>query len=168
MNFSENPFFEIMSRHSDSKLIDIVENRRDEYNPDALAAAENVLKSRKISWTIKSEEPEEIQFENTRDEISYRLANGESIEVIRNDLKSRGVDVFDYAEKDQEEEAKNDPEFAAKRKKLGLRVGAFVTLFYALINTHSRNHDAGLVFAIIMGIAIILLVLSFVIESDKK
>jgi hypothetical protein len=168
MNASENPFYEIMSEHSNEKLLDIVENKRNEYEVDAISAAESVLKLRNISWTIKSEETEPIQFENVREEINYRLENGETIEMIRNDLKSRGVNVFEYAEMDQEEEAKNNPDFAYNRNKLGLRISAVVMMLYALLRASQRNSDDGIFFVIILFVVLVLLVLSFLVKSGKK
>ena len=53
-----NAFAEVMETHSDKKLLEIVEKRRADYQPEAIAAAENVLRKRKIKW--KEPEPDEV------------------------------------------------------------------------------------------------------------
>ncbi len=43
------PFAEAMARHSDAELVEILTQRRDDYQPDALAAAEMELEKRNLT-----------------------------------------------------------------------------------------------------------------------
>ena len=45
---SENPFSEVMKRRTDEDLVDIVTVSRDDYKPEALAAAENEMCQRQL------------------------------------------------------------------------------------------------------------------------
>ena len=160
MDKNSNTFFEVMSRHSDKKLLEIVEDKRDEYNSEALEAAEFVLRSRNISWKVLKKTGEEEQvtyFEDVQSEIDYRLAQGENIEDIRRSLKLRGINIFEYADMEKKEAEKNNPEFAALRKKLGLRIGAVIMMLYGL----RPYHDAFLMAMITFAIALILFIASF-------
>ena len=124
-----NRFYEIMKKHPDAKLLDIVTNRRSDYEPDALDAAQQVLDERGVKWELPQEQFKDYEpIENLRDEIAQRLAAGENIEQIKSQLKEeKGIDVFEYAEREQEAEEKINPDFAAKRRYYG-GVGASMLL----------------------------------------
>lgn len=116
-----NPFYDVMKKHPDAKLLDIVQHRRRDYQLGALDAAELVLKERGVKWEMPEEKFAAYEpIENVRDEIAQRLATGENIEQIKSQLKDeKGIDVFEYAEREQEAEERVNPDFAAKRRYFG-------------------------------------------------
>ncbi len=52
----ENQFLEVMRKHSDDELLEILNIKRTEYVADAIAAVEEVLQERGVSYEKKSDE----------------------------------------------------------------------------------------------------------------
>ncbi|HTL80789.1 MAG TPA: hypothetical protein VL651_03745 [Bacteroidia bacterium] len=95
-----------MNSHPNAKLIDIVENKRDDFQPEAVAAAELVLKNRNVKF--KTPEPVEIipmTVDEIREEVEARKKAGESMQSIKMDFRSKGVDLnkLDDALQDENE-----------------------------------------------------------------
>lgn len=73
---NENQFLEVMRKHSDDELLEILNVKRSDYAPDAIAAVEEVLKERGVSYEKVSDEIiyagdriltiEKIKVDNTR------------------------------------------------------------------------------------------------------
>ena len=53
---NENQFLEVMRKHSDDELLEILNVKRSDYAPDAIAAVEEVLKERGVSYEKKPDE----------------------------------------------------------------------------------------------------------------
>lgn len=90
----DNPFFEKMNSLPDHRLKEMVERHRDQYQPEALVAAEEILRSRNVMF-IEAEPVEEIEmtYEEIREDIRVRRAKGQSMSGIREYYKSCGVDI---------------------------------------------------------------------------
>lgn len=52
----ENPFLEVMRKHSDDELLEILNVKRKEYVADAIAAVEEVLQERGVSYEKESDD----------------------------------------------------------------------------------------------------------------
>lgn len=149
----DNPFLETMQSHSDRKLKDIVENFRSDYQPDALSAAEYVLRQRKVKFTeAEPDEIVEMSDEEIRDDIQQRRAKGESMSSIREYYRSCGVDIDDVDGTISESSKK-----AAKRIKMrvGLTLlGAFVA---AMVHFNDKGKSGGstIVLIVIGAIAVV-------------
>jgi hypothetical protein len=90
-----NSFLETMQAHSDQKLKEIVERKRDDFQPEAIQAAEHVLRERKVKF--KEAEPDEIvemTFEEIREDIMARQKKGQSMDSIRAYYKDCGVNIY--------------------------------------------------------------------------
>lgn len=126
-----NPFYEVMQKHPDSKLLEIVEKKRNDYQPEALAAAEQVLTERNISWTIPEvKQAKETDVKKIRSEIQQRIESGQNINMIKESLKEKGVNPLDFAEMDQNEAEKSDPNLAKKRTRIGAAALSIVAIVY--------------------------------------
>jgi hypothetical protein len=165
----ENPYFKKMNANSDAKLLEIVEGFRDKYNPEAIAAAEEVLCSRNVSFLkpeIETDEVEVLTIEELRGQIANRLAKGENIQVIRADLKTKGVDIFEYADQDQEKAAEEDSNFGARRMKAGALSSSIVFICLLLMKMILRSHDnSGSAFVI--GIGAMVVVISIALTKKR-
>lgn len=126
-----NPFYDVMQNHPDSKLLDIVEKKRKDYQPEALAAAEQVLTERNITWTIPEvKQTKETDVKKIRSEIQQRIESGQNINMIKESLKVKGVNPLDFAEIDQQEAEKSDPDLAKKRVRTGAAALAIVGIVF--------------------------------------
>ncbi len=91
----DNPFLETMQSHSDQKLKEIVEKKRNDFQPDAIRAAEHILRSRRIKFTeAEPDEIVEMTYDEIRDDIIARQQKGQSMESIRAYYKDCGVDIY--------------------------------------------------------------------------
>jgi hypothetical protein len=93
---NNNPFLETMQAHPDKKLKEIVESKRGDYQPGAVAAAEEILRRRKVKFT--EAQPEEVEhvemtYEEIADDIRKRKAKGQPVSSIRAYYKECGVDI---------------------------------------------------------------------------
>ena len=72
----EKDFFEVMKKKSDGELLEIVTKHKDDYQPEAIIAAENELTSRNLSSTqleqaeSEIEEKEKISIEKENEDLS--------------------------------------------------------------------------------------------------
>ena len=120
-----------MQKHPDSKLLEIVEKKRSDYQPDALAAAEQVLTERNITWTIpevKQAKPADVK--KIRSEIQQRIESGQNINMIKESLKEKGVNPLDFAEADQQEAEQSDPNLKKKRLRIGAAALSICLIVY--------------------------------------
>ena len=75
----ENQFIEVMRKHSDEKLLEILNVKRKDYVADAITAAEEVLIERGVSFTkIQNEKAQGLRedirdFTDQNPEISAQL-----------------------------------------------------------------------------------------------
>lgn len=91
-----NPFLETMQTHPDKKLKEIVESKRGDYQPEAIAAAEEILRKRKVKFTEAQPEPVEhveMTYEEIAEDIRKRRVKGQSMSSIRAYYKDCGVDI---------------------------------------------------------------------------
>lgn len=168
-----NPFSEKMAQFPDEQLLAIVTRLRNDYQPDAVAAAEAEIHRRGLALPAvpADEEPEQLTLEEIRNEIAGRKASGESTETILADMKRRGLDVFEYAEADQEDEAKNNPDFARKRTRTRFVFAVILGTGFILLKLYSGsryNHDRDLQAMLTLVIAVIALVVFFVWERRQR
>lgn len=94
-----NSFYEVMQKHPDSKLLEIVEKKRKDYQPEALAAAEQVLNERNIAFTIPEEKKADPVKINVEAEIRKRMEKGQNLNSIKAELKDIGIDPLQLAQK---------------------------------------------------------------------
>lgn len=90
----QNSFLETMHSHSSDRLKEIVEQQRGDYQPEAIAAAEQILRKRNIKF--KEPEPDEnveMTYEEIREDIRKRRVKGQSMSSIRAYYKECGVDI---------------------------------------------------------------------------
>lgn len=148
-----NPFYEIMQKHPDPKLLEIVEKKRTDYQPDALAAAEQVLTERNISWTVPEEKVQkETDVKKIRSEIQQRFDSGQNINMIKESLKDKGVNPLDLAELDQDEVKKQDPQQSKKRMRISLALAGTAIVIYAGLKGMQYAMDMG---GVVLAISII-------------
>lgn len=91
-----NPFLETMQAHPDKKLKEIVESKRGDYQPDAIAAAEEILRKRNVRFAAaEPEETEHVEmtYEEIAADIRNRKAKGQAMSSIRAYYKECGVDI---------------------------------------------------------------------------
>ncbi len=153
-----NPFIDIMENRSDAELIDLVENKRSNYQQDALDAAEAVLRRRRVNF--KSAEADEIivmTVDEIRAEIIARNRNGESMSKIREDFEEKGVDI-DVMEMEarQEDLTKADKQFQ-KFRIAWFFAGTFLAF---VINYNNHNlHSLPLIFEVIVTAVVLFFLL---------
>lgn len=75
----ENKFFESMEKRSDSELLEIVTKLRNDYQPEAVEAAELVIKNRNLS----TDQIEHAKQEIIEKEISNAEKENESLSVVQ-------------------------------------------------------------------------------------
>jgi hypothetical protein len=140
-----NAFYEIMQKHNDERLLEIVERKRADYQPEAIAAAEQVLSERKISWKLPEEKIEtvkKISAQDVRKQINEGLQTGQNINMIKDKLRDQGVDVFDYAEADLNEAEENDPVLKKARARRTVAIMGIVFLVFVASKSHRLISDA--------------------------
>ncbi|EMR00897.1 hypothetical protein ADICEAN_03982 [Cesiribacter andamanensis AMV16] len=99
----------------DQELIGLITERADDYRPEALQAAREVLRERKI-------DPQHLQEDYARSQaqpeelVQQRLAEGESLEAIVAQLHEQKLDSFDLLHEKEAEMVRTDPEEGARRK----------------------------------------------------
>lgn len=82
---------------TDENLIEIVTVEKENYQPQAVQAAREVLSERGIAWRETEEhQPDEIDINL---EIKQRLDSGESVEAVLIDLRERGISPSDLVQK---------------------------------------------------------------------
>ena len=159
-----NAFLEVMETNSDSKLLEIVEKKRGDYQPAALLAAEYVLRKRNIKWIApEADEVIEMTIEEIDNEVEARLKKGEHISDIRADFKSKGVDIDDL---DGEKSRANS--FASNFimiRLIGLGIGAFLAIIAALKETGDQESLKFLF--ITLTIVVVILFLVFTLRKKK-
>ncbi|HET6989940.1 MAG TPA: hypothetical protein VFJ43_01395, partial [Bacteroidia bacterium] len=132
-------------------------------------AAEEVLRSRNISW-IKSEmekdEVEVLTIEELREQIATRLSNGEKIEAIRDDLKRNGVDVMEYAELDQEKAAEEDPSFGSRRVKAGAISSSIVFVCIMIMRQINIEHNSTF-FGLMIGMGAFIVAITVLVQKKS-
>jgi cation transport ATPase len=116
-----NDFYSIMQNHSDEKLLEIVEKRRTDYQAEALAAAEQVLTERGLTWKVPENQVQQLTAMEMRTEINKRLQSGQNMAQIRESLRDQGIAAFDFVEKFEEkkEQSKTEAKKASGLKLLG-------------------------------------------------
>lgn len=149
-----NSFIETMHSQSSEKLKEIVEKKRGDYQPDAIAAAEAILKKRNVKF--KQPEPDEhveMTYEEIREDIRKRRVKGQSMTSIRAYYKECGVDI-DMPEikgEEQQNTAPASPGFTMlKARGIGALIGIGLACFVQL-----QHADKGTVKVVTWGIAII-------------
>jgi ABC-type molybdate transport system ATPase subunit len=73
----DTKFIEVMEKRSDSELLEIVTKLRDDYQPDAIEAAELVIKQRNLSTDQVEQAKEEIKAK----ELSLAERENESLSI---------------------------------------------------------------------------------------
>jgi hypothetical protein len=75
-------FKEVMSQHSDAELLEILTKFKDDYQPEAVVAAENEIKKRNLSLVEKYDALLEIEEKN----VKTVAKNNTSLDVIQKTL----------------------------------------------------------------------------------
>lgn len=136
-----NPFFEVMDNHPDQKLKEIVELKRGDYQPEALEAAEFVLRKRKVKF--KEQEPDEViemTVEEIREDIIRRRQQGETLREIRIDYRSKGVDIDDLEDEHKEDVEKLYKAWNFRKTKFGFYlIGMTAALIVSLNNKGNKD-----------------------------
>lgn len=155
-----NAFLEVMESHPDRKLKEIVESKRGDYQPEAIEAAEFVLRKRNVRY--KEAEPDEIvemTYDEIREDIEKRTAKGESMSSIRKYYKEAGVDI-DSAEVKGDSDLSAQPWSFRKVRGVFFLVGAGAAIL-ANISNHGMTGGATLALVVIGGISAVWLYIDF-------
>lgn len=155
-----NSFLEVMESHPDKKLKEIVESERGDYKAQAIEAAEFVLRKRKVKF--KEAEPLEIvemTYDEIREDIEKRKANGESMPSIRKYYKEAGVDV-DSAEVKGDSDRSGQPWSFRKVRGVFFLVGAGAAI---LVNINNQGMSGGATIALVVigGISAVWIYIDF-------
>jgi hypothetical protein len=142
-----NPFFEVMNAHSDKKLKEIVEKKRADYQPEAVVAAEFVLRKRNVKFKeAPADEIIEMTVDEIREDIIRRRQQGENYREIRQDYKSKGIDIDTIDEVNI---------FSSRSKSFLVKLAAFLSIIviglaiYA--NYKGRGNLSGAISILVLG-----------------
>lgn len=153
-----NPFTDIMEHRSDAELVDLVENKRSDYQQVALDAAEAILIRRRVNF--QSPDKDEIivmTVDQIRAEIIARSRNGESMSRIKQDFEEQGVDI-DAMEMDARREDQTYVDKQFQKVRIGWFFGGTVLAF--IINYRNQSpYSLPIIFEVIVTAVVLFLLL---------